>query len=414
MFNNFYENSITTSEVFFTVFLLILFNAPQTVSLIILVLYFGYEILAQKKVVLSMPGWQIYLLLILEGLILGIFKVGSGDNQLYGLIRHIYYVIVVSLCWYFGYDYVVRRNIVRKDILSCYISVTSIIAVKTIIININTILHMGFGAIINNNVQNVRGDLIGGNTILVIGLYFLIFYQKSDKSNFINNNWLLLITIHVLALFSNFSRTAMLDVVILIIFSGLSVNRKIIRRIVISVLFIIIILNIFAPSLINSAVERILSSSTEVNFWNNNWTENNIVWNWRGYEAHCEFLNFLNSNLFTQIFGSGFGASLDVGNYAYLVTGEGTLPFLHNGYFTQLMVFGLSGVVLLICWFVKLYQASTNLIYYKDRYLAHGIIVFIALNTYIDHGLLFSYEQAMVFTAMGSLFALKQLDKHLN
>ena len=407
------KKGVSLASMIFLVMLLILYNAPQMIVFVSLSLYFIFQILIQKKVVLSMPGWKIYLFFLLAGTIIGLISVGRSVNQSKGLIRHIYYFLLVGLSWYFGYDYVTRKKCGRKTFLSCFVVASSIRALIIIITNAITVSQMGFESILSSTATNLRGDLVGGSIICTLGLYILIFYPQKDRSELINKNWLLLVIFHIIALFFNFSRTAILDVIILVLFSGLRTDGKTIRRIVASAVLIIVAFYIAVPSLLSSVVDRIMRASTEMNFWINNWSEHDVVWNWRGYEAHCEFISFLNSNLLIQLFGNGFGASLSVGKYAYLVTGEGTLPFLHNGYFTQLMIFGLSGVVFLIYWLISMYRSGTYLIYKKNQYFVHGIVVMVAANAYIDHGFLFSCEQATVFCLVGCIFALNQFDKYL-
>lgn len=405
----------SSTEFFFAFILLILFLVPQEVVFVLLGLYFIFQLVTRRKLTISMPGWKIYAYFILAGILIGLINLFRSENQLYGLIRHVYYVSLVGLAWYFGQEYVSQKQFDRKAFFSAFIIASSILAVIADVHNLIAILRMGFGTFLSGSARDLRQDLMGGNTMCVLGLYILIFYPKTDKADYINKYRVLLIILYVFAIFSNFSRTAILEVIILALFSGLKKNGKIIGRVIAAAALILLVFYLIAPSVFSSAFGRILRSIREMDFLTNDWSKQNIILNWRGYEAHCELVRFLNSNIVSQLFGDGFGTSLDVGRkYAHLVTSEDTLPFLHNGYFTQLMIYGLVGVFLLVCWFVVLYRGGTSLSSPWDKHFVHGIIVMAAANTYIIHGLLFSREQALVFLLVGSLFALNPNGKQLS
>lgn len=156
------------------------------------------------------------------------------------------------------------------------------------------------------------------------------------------------------------------------------------------------------PAVFHSFMERLANSLTEISHANDPWNHIAIVTNWRGYEVYCELQKFRQAGMIEQILGGGFGAQLDVQGKAYLVTTEPTLPFLHNGYFSILMIWGISGCAAYILLLIALYL--------RNRVLAEGekqfwkaLVMIIAVDTIFVHGLFFSTGIAGVFLYLGVL-----------
>ena len=134
--------------------------------------------------------------------------------------------------------------------------------------------------------------------------------------------------------------------------------------------------------------------------FHDDWTLYRVSNSWRGYETYCALVRFSNAGLLEQILGGGFGATLDVFGYAYLVTTEETLPFLHNGYFTQLMVFGVVGVIAMVGWFLSMWNAARAIRIVEDRVFALGLVACIVCLTAIVGGLMFSPSVAQLMLLM--------------
>jgi hypothetical protein len=68
--------------------------------------------------------------------------------------------------------------------------------------------------------------------------------------------------------------------------------------------------------------------------------------NWRGFEAYRAFVGFINSNPLQQLFGRGFGATVDLGEYIQMSEEMSYqfIPVLHNGYLHVLVKYGLVGI----------------------------------------------------------------------
>ena len=116
--------------------------------------------------------------------------------------------------------------------------------------------------------------------------------------------------------------------------------------------------------------------------------------------------HFKYSSIMEQMLGGGFGTVLYVGELAYLVSDLPYLLFLHNGYFTTLLVFGLTGVLLFVLWMINIFKDSKFVYYKQDANFIRGLSVVMLLTTYFVNGPLFSVSQATFLLYIG-LFSNK-------
>ena len=161
------------------------------------------------------------------------------------------------------------------------------------------------------------------------------------------------------------------------------------------------------PAIFQNYIDRISNSFTEISYDQEPWDHVTIVTNWRGYEVYCEIQKFRNVGMIEKMFGGGFGAQLDVGGKAYLVTTEPTLPFLHNGYFSILMIWGVVGCIAYIFMLMVLYLrggAFTG----KERGFWKSLVIVMAVDTIFVHGLFFSTSVASLFFYLGILDRLRR------
>ena len=122
---------------------------------------------------------------------------------------------------------------------------------------------------------------------------------------------------------------------------------------------------------------------------------------------YCELEKFQSANIREQIFGGGFGTQLDVKGKAYLVTTEEMLPFLHNGYFSILMIWGVFGCAVYLFMLLMLYQQNRRLPE-KERKFWKALVAVLAVDTLFVHGLFFSSGMAGIFFYLGILDNLKK------
>ena len=100
---------------------------------------------------------------------------------------------------------------------------------------------------------------------------------------------------------------------------------------------------------------------------------------------------------------------MDAQGYAYLVSSEDTLSFLHNGYYTQLLIWGVNGVVLLIVWFICFFRQSSKLTI-KEKGFVRGMTVVIAIVTYFIMGPFFNNSLSLFYYFMGVMFTIGKYD----
>ena len=154
------------------------------------------------------------------------------------------------------------------------------------------------------------------------------------------------------------------------------------------------VLYLYFPNLVIDFYNKTSQSMTEITFSKSSWSHKDIIWNWRGYEMYSALNHFKSSSFFEQILGGGFGTVLYMGEYAYLVSDLPYLLFLHNGYFTTLLVFGVSGVILFVLWVLSLFGYSKYINNTQDSNFIKGLAVVILFTTYFVNGPLFSVSQA--------------------
>lgn len=156
------------------------------------------------------------------------------------------------------------------------------------------------------------------------------------------------------------------------------------------------------PAVFHSFMERLANSLTEISHAHAPWNHIAIVTNWRGYEVYCELQKFRQAGMIEQILGGGFGAQLDVKGKAYLVTTEPTLPFLHNGYFSILMIWGICGCAAYILMLMVLYLRNRGLAEGEKQFWK-ALVMIIAVDTIFVHGLFFSTSVAGMLLYLGVL-----------
>lgn len=204
----------------------------------------------------------------------------------------------------------------------------------------------------------------------------------------------------------SFSRTTVIIFLCLVITSQYDRISAIIKCILLGIVGLIAV-SYLLPNVWTSFIDKIMNSVTEISA-SNSWSDYNIVNNWRGFEVYSAKKVFSQYSIFAQVFGKGFGSTVDVGGYAYLVTSEATLPYLHNGYYTTLIKGGILGIVLTIGYF------GANILYVKEhvsfkyeKRLAIGLIISMILTMSVIHGIFWGGPQLTAFVL------LVQMEKEL-
>jgi hypothetical protein len=335
-------------------------------------------------------GKYIYYYFIAMGFILAICYAPVYDYSMNHIVKDAVYLTLPLLFWLVGSNgvsgYWLREKSIQETKSYLYTTVFYVGLIYSfydIIIVCYRVLMFG---ITEFSIQGLR-SVIGTGTALPIICFFLSIYV----SEFINirpvwkkvGNILFIVDALI-----HFSRMNILLIVVLISFSGIIKKPKKMLKYGAAMLFALVVVYLVLPEFLLAFVDKILYSITEISFSQSNWDMTSIVHNWRGYEAFCEIQKFSKLSSFEQLFGSGFGSQLELGGYAYLVTSENTIPFLHNGYFTILMKWGIVGVVAYIVMLICMFR--TKITYKKERNFYRAIVIIIAVDTLFVHGLFFS------------------------
>lgn len=355
---------------------------PKSLNLVIVISVFAFLLLKNNFLIeIDFPGVTIYFIFLSLGMLIGIVGVTKNGHSSYSFFKHLYYFIMPILYWSIGSLISVRERDINK-IQRSIILVTTIYTIYDLINSFVIVLSANY-----NGLHQLR-ELIGAGSIYpILTIYFLLFYDNNEmEKKYVR----IILIISILSVAIHFSRTYLLELIIFVVFSGaLKKQSKLLKIIMISIIGIAVLYSMF-PVYFNNFIEKILYSATELKIEGTNWDYVSINNNWRGYELYCELKHFKEAGFLEQLFGGGFGQTLDVYDYAYLVTNEDRLIFLHNGYGTVLMIWGVVGVILYLAWGVKLYKCSNNICDKNGRNFLKGLSVVIMVVSYFIMGPFFS------------------------
>ena len=353
------------------------------------------------KISFNMPGERIYLIMLFWGLAIGLANLLGGKYTIYEIFKHTYYYLVLFLYWHIGEQLIRSRKVQRITFLKTVLAAATIISLVDIITCVGDIAKSSSSDI--NSFRNLVG---AGNIISVIGVYLCLVYKKEIGLSKGKTNLILMIC--VISSVIHFSRMMLLYTGIFVLISGVRlINLRWLKYAVVGILCIGAVWCIF-PDLTQLYINKLLSSFTEINFKTNIWNDITIVNNWRGYEVSCAIDQFKQSPLINQLVGSGFGTTLDVKGYAYLVTNEKRLSFLHNGYFTQLLIWGILGIVCFFVWIILILKRTSVMKFQKDKIFARSIVLIVLVANYFVMGPFFSATVASLFFYISMLFGLNR------
>lgn len=386
-------------DIFKVFFILLFFTLiPHYIAWVILLAIFIADVIFHIRAVsiFKMPGsicyWFEFALLFFNGLFL--FEPFNGGY--WPLARDI-----INMSFVFLYCFLGDKFVKKIDLAAIYRAVilfSTVIALKSLIERFS-----GYQGIDENFNEFVSRGSMSEFTI-AIALYLILFKPPCISKVFFNKILDLLIAVILWLIFVvSFSRTAIIILLCLIIigkYDHMSALFKILLLFIIGMVGI----SYFLPDVLNAFIIKIRNSTHEISAFNN-WTEYNIVNNWRGFEVYSAKNVFSRYDIVHKLLGKGFGAYIEVGGYAYLVTSENALPYLHNGYYTTLIKGGFVGFVLTIMYYFELvyYYWKRNISQYEKR-LCIGLIIAMALSMTVIHGFFWGGAQLLVlllFTVIG-------------
>ena len=332
-----------------------------------------------------------YLYFLFSGLFIGICPIFSLEYIPRNVLKHLVYVLFPLLFWMMG------KNISFDEEEEWKACITNLFAAG-VLVSFYDLLHSLFkifsGMISGITLYRFRSMIGAGHPLILITLFLYIFFRESIS--FKKKQIYCCISILTVDIFIHFSRLYFLNLLIFLLYSGAMKKFVNIFRSCVLILAGTMTLYAVFPSVFDNFVDRFRNTLTEISFSREAWDHAAIVTNWRGYEAYCEIRKFQSADTFEKIMGGGFGAQLDVNGMAYLVTTETALPFLHNGYFSILMIWGIIGCVFFAVMFISLYKGNPSL---KDseQNFWKALAAVMVLDTFFVHGPFFSPSAALLF-----------------
>ena len=177
-------------------------------------------------------------------------------------------------------------------------------------------------------------------------------------------------------------------------------NVKLFKRVVFITFFILFavytILTLVPDNVIEPFVSKFSNIFSEMSTKETFASYSDALANWRGYENNAAIIQWNNYDLFSKLFGNGFGGLIKMKYISSLWSGmnfydKGAIPFLHNGFFTILCIEGIIGLIIFIRIFVKniIYAIRVRKYYGIYNETAKYIMLFVLmiLNTYVTRGL---------------------------
>lgn len=342
----------------------------------------------------KMPGGFFLFCLIFQCFFVGALIYRPGARGYWPFLRDIIITTNMALCWYVAS---IAVDTLKTDGAAVY---------RTIILFSFIMSLYSIGIRFVNGTTDYSTFVESGGIsgfIVSISLYLMLFKPSSIENYYFGRLVDLIIELAiVLAFVFSFSRTTLIIFLCLILcgeFDSMSAWGKIVLMLALGS----IALSYFTPEILDTFLKKVMRSVTEISA-SNRWDDYNVVMNWRGYEVHRAELAYEKYTVLEKIFGKGFGATVDVGQFAYLVTSESALPFLHNGYYTTLIKGGVVGIVLTIGYycFAIYHYVKLSIPKYEKR-LAIGIIIAMVVSMAVIHGFFWGGAQFVVFVVLASI-----------
>lgn len=343
------------------------------------------------------PGAGIYLYFLFTGLFIGIWHLLFQEYAVRDVLKHMVYVLFPVLFWMAGKNMYSDEDGHRQTCITELFAAGTLVSLYDLL---NSLFQIFSGIVSGMSLYGFRSMIGAGHPLTLITLFLYVYMP--EKITFRKKQAYCCIGLLTMDLFIHFSRITLLNLLIFLIYSGnLKKPAKFFRY---SALFLAgtMMLYVIFPSVFGNYIERFRHTLTEISYAQETWDHASIVTNWRGYEAYCEIQKLKHAGTFEQILGGGFGARLDVHGNAYLVTTEDTLPFLHNGYFSILMIWGILGCVFFITMLILLYVGNPA-VKGRSQTLGKALVMILAVDAFFVHGLFFSPGAACLFFYLGIL-----------
>lgn len=331
----------------------------------------------------------------------------SFNNDVYDALKDVWYAGKAIVCFLLGYH--IARKITDTNRFFNFFVRMAFLSALIYLARIFT----GSGEI---GIERVSG--IGGPSLIIAMAVPLLLFRKTGFVFQGKPVFKLLILLTVTASFAlSFSRTG-IGCLLLLIFAGAGYFDNF-KKVLIFVGLTAILVILIAPLLPNldsqiTFLGKLKNSFNEISLTTDA-DASEMLTNWRGFEAYRAYVAFVNSSIPQQLFGRGWGATVDLGfgvqmsenlYYRYL-------PTLHNGYMQILTKYGLFGVFLylLFLWRLtigsrKYFNKNNNPSYAR---LITGLGLVLVYTSLVIAGILNKSNLDAVLVVVGMLFGTASL-----
>jgi len=362
-------------------------NWGNYIRWILLIVLIAWRVIKRggKIKIISMPGVFFYALFMVICVINGAVLLMKNNTTLWFFTRDIILTSTYGLEWLLICNIVIIYKSNKRKMWQSVVTASSMLTVFALLRSLPKLVE-GISSF---------SDFVNGmptaQWTLAIGIILFMFHPPEVNRYYFSRriDKLLLILEIVMALLS-FSRTFFVifgSVLIVLALNKINIINFL-KYVIMFFVGIIVIYNLL-PEVSLVFVSKVFNSFQEISA-SGNWNITAAVLNWRGYEVYCAKKTFSQYNSWQMIFGKGFGATI-VADYSQLVTGEGQLPFLHNGYYTALIKGGLVGVGAYgLMFVVQIVRVISNKRMHKfDRKMCVGMIIGLILTSIVVQGVYF-------------------------
>ena len=329
-----------------------------------------------------MPGCLFLAVILFLGIVGGIAGLQNGTAALWPVLRDMILVTYFPFCWLFCTQFSDRLADDRKRFIYTLFVACGIVCLVCSV-------EKGVALLIRNeSFKAVRHTAFFDEIIAAFGFVFS-FFPPDELKKRMSGFWSWLLKIFILAaIVLTMSRMIFLYIVCLSIPFLKKENIGKIAGLLTAVAGMVALLYVIVPEQVGTFFTKVLNSFNEMASTNKTWTRMEIIRNWRGYEIACAKEKFSAFSPLQKIFGGGFGATVDVHGYAYLVTSEASIPFLHSGYYTTLIKAGIVGIVSMLLMFASQMAGALRARRDYDRRLLAGLVLGLAVSCVAVSGLL--------------------------
>lgn len=317
--------------------------------------------------------------LVLCGSIIGFFYFEKYNIRDY--IRDVYYFVQPIVYIYAGYMYFTKTEY-KHDFYKTVVFAGFIVSCLYIIQIIQNP-----SVLLSSTVVDIRNSIGKESFIILFSLFALL--TRKDGFNRLLHNLILIITAATFVL--QFSRTSYGTLAIVALaYMALQgrITVKLLRNIAGICLGIGVIWVLLPNTLTSDFVMRIQKSLLEVSTNTSFSTLQDVQSNWRGYEIHLVSSELNNANLFTQLFGFGFGKTTAL-DYTVNLGGQDftQIATFHNGYIFVLLKNGIIGLIAYISFYLSMIIKYRKVDLYEARMLVSYSLGMLFL-TYTKGGIL--------------------------